>query len=262
MYKYQFLFIFLLLIEYIFAEVVEIDIESWESLINYSPEDKDNHYVFNIVNKISISSSSNDFLSKYKKISIRGKNEIQRFVCISYSSSSDKNISYIFEFSSQTDELDFTLENIKFQSCKIPQVVMEGKNVSVSLINDEFIKNNDSALQATSVKSVMIKNCKFSENTKGTRPQIYIENKEDFRTLIYMEDSTGTKNTNEIKDVTSSGGWGYFSNSEIHFKNIISDGNTSDSNGAVFNIRNCTGDINNSEFKNSKFNGKGVIYHY
>jgi len=31
---------------------------------------------------------------------------------------------------------------------------------------------------------------------------------------------------------------------------------------AVFNIRNCTGEITDSEFKNSKFNGKGIIYQH
>jgi len=31
---------------------------------------------------------------------------------------------------------------------------------------------------------------------------------------------------------------------------------------AVFNIRNCTGDIRDSTFSNSEFQGKGVIYQY
>jgi hypothetical protein len=265
MLKYKCIFIFFLFIEYIFAKVVEEYFNSWDSLIDYNPENKDDEYVLYIEKKISASSKSNDFLSKYKTVTIKGKDEKIRIICTSSSSENDPNLelTYLFKFSNQNDELNLTLENLTFSSCKIPQVVLEGPNVSVTLNNIDFTQNDDSALQATSIKSVNIKNCKFSKSKKGTRPQIYIENKKDFRTMINMENCTGIENTNDIKDVTSSGGWGYFSNSEIHFKNILSNGNKSDNNGAVFNIRNCTGEITDSEFKNSKFNGKGIIYqHY
>jgi len=51
------------------------------------------------------------------------------------------------------------------------------------------------------------------------------------RTIVTIENTKGIDNSNDIKDVTSSGGWGYFSNSEIHFKKITSDNNNSDNVG-------------------------------
>ena len=41
------------------------------------------------------------------------------------------------------------------------------------------------------------------------------------RTIVTIENTKGIDNSNDIKDVTSSGGWGYFSNSEIHFKRLL-----------------------------------------
>jgi len=256
MLEYKYIYILLILIGYIYAETINVNIQTWDELINYKPANKDDEYVFHLEKIVTANVDIGDMLSQYKKIKIIGSGSVKRIYC------TGTEISSLFKFTSSSEPLDFTLQNIQFKACKYPQVIMEGQNVSVNLISVEFSQNTDSAIQATSVKSVKIENCKFSGNKKGTKPQIYVENKNNQRTLITINDTEGKENTNDIKDVTSSGGWGYFSNSQIVFDNIISDGNKSDNNGAVFNIRNCTGTIKNSVFKNSNFGGKGIIYHY
>ncbi|OUM69603.1 hypothetical protein PIROE2DRAFT_57328 [Piromyces sp. E2] len=256
-YKYI-LCIFLFLIGCIYAKVVEVKIEKWDEFKDYKPANKDDEYVFLLSSKtLNANSDSTDVLSQYKKIKIKGDGQKTRIYCTDSSSAP-----VLFKFTSNAEEFDFTLENVLINSCPYAQVVMEGPNVKVTLKDIDFKQNKDSAIQATSVKSVTINNCLFSKSTKGNKPQIYIENKNNFSTLIKISDTKGIENTNDIKDVTASGGWGYFSNSEIDFSNITSDGNKSDNNGAVFNIRNCTGTIKDSVFENSVFNGKGVIYHY
>lgn len=260
MLKFKYICIFLLFVSYVFTKVIKESIKNWEDLINYTPSNKNDEYIFQIEKTLNANEEATGFLSRFKKVTLKGQSGKTAIYCTQEGDSSS-----LFQFSSKTDSLDLTIENISFSSCKYAQVVVEGPKINVSIINSEFLSNSESAIQATSIKSLTIQNCLFKKcksNSSSVKPQIYVENGNDFRTLVTIENTTGIENSNEIKDMNASGGWGYFSNSEIQFKGIISDGNKSDNKGAVFNLRNCTGTIKDSEFKNSKFNGKGVIYHY
>jgi len=254
MLEYKFLYIFLLLVRFIYSETISVS--DWKEVVNKNDVDKSKEYIFEISKAITIDTDPGNFLDKYEKITIKGKDSSKR-ITIKVS-----DISSVFRFSSE-NKLVFKLEKIEINSSAIPLIEMQGSNVDIE-IKDCTFKSSNSIIQAVSVNSVKITGCEFKDGKKESqKPQIYIENKNMHdRTLVTIENTKGSGNTNDIKEVTSSGGWGYFSNSEIHFTKINSDNNSSDNVGAVFNIRNCTGDIRDSTFTNSKFQGKGVIYQY
>jgi len=250
---YKFLYVFLVLLQLICAEIIEKKIKQWSELVDFNPN-KNNEYVFLLTSYITVDSNPGDFLGKYRKITIKGYESQRRILCVN-------KYPVIFGYSGD-GELDFKLENVEVGRCEYPSIVMEGPKVNIE-VEKTIFRNNFSSIQAISVKSLTIKESQFLSCDKSTTmPQIYVENKNNFRTNVIIENTTGVDNENDIKEVPFSGGWGYFSNSEIHFKKILSDGNTNTNIGAVFNIRNCTGDIRDSEFKNSVFSGKGVIYQY
>ncbi|ORX75669.1 hypothetical protein BCR32DRAFT_284956 [Anaeromyces robustus] len=252
MIKYTYIFIFVIFIQYIYTKTIEIN--SWKELLEYSPNESNDEYIFLLTSDITITSNSIDLLSKYSSITIKGKESKKRIVC----SGNDKQT--LFYFSNKSKSLDFTLENIQISSCNSNQIYVEGSNVSVYLINSEFSLNKNSIIEALSVSTISITNCIFSNNisVKESKPSIYIENSNKFKTKVKIEDSIGIGNNNKINNSTLSAGWGYFSNSNLQFKNITSDGNSNNYYGAAFNINSCVGSIKDSEFKNSIFSGKGI----
>jgi len=146
--------LFLLFIWPIYAEIVNVHISSWDELISYKPTNKEDEYVF-ILDKILSATNPSNFLSQYKKVTIKSEDSKKRIYC------TGTDLSSLFNFESQSEELDLTLQTLLISSCKYPQVVVSGPNVNVNLINVEFSQNQDSAIQATNVKSVTIDNCKF-----------------------------------------------------------------------------------------------------
>jgi len=243
-------------VRFIYSEVVKENISDWDTLVNKNDINKSNEYIYTLDKTVKISSDPGNFLSKYEKITIIGNGTGKKRI------NCNNEISSVFKFSSD-NKLSFKLENIEVVSCTVPLIEMQGSNVDIEIKDCNFSQSN-SIIQAVSVNSVKITGCEFKDGKKDSlKPQIYIENKNMHnRTIVTIENTKGIGNSNDIKEVTSSGGWGYFSNSEIHFKKINSDNNNSDNVGAVFNIRNCTGDIRDSTFSNSEFQGKGVIYQY
>jgi len=154
MLEYKFLYIFLLLVRFIYSEVVRENISDWDTFINKNDINKSNEYIYTLDKTVKISSDPGNFLNKYEKITIIGNGTIKkRIKC------NNNDIPSVFKFSSD-NKLSFKLENIEVISCAVPFIEMQGSNVDIEIKDCNFSQSN-SIVQAVSVNSVKITGCEF-----------------------------------------------------------------------------------------------------
>lgn len=224
--------------------IINISGNNYNTLISEAKKvtkvDVNKRYIFVLPSIFTLppkSSNSDPFPFKnFRYVTIRGKTQTKIIT-------DSKDPFVAFSYSETTSYVTVEIENLVFSTASAVQIQFTGKG-ELTVRNCTFKENKKSSIYFTSGNSLTIENCVFKSNkivttdsNVGEKPQIYVDNgNSDQKIKLKISNTIGESNTNDIKDVTSSGGWGYFSKVDFEMFNVTSIKNYSDNNGGLYSI--------------------------